>query len=333
MRRHLPYLAIFVCILLTGCGVMGGKKWETPPSNGETGTVAVQATLSALETSGSTPTSGEVVLTKNKTTITVPLTITDGRASGSADIPTGRWDATVKVKDADQDVIFQGTGVLDVAPNATSTLAVTLAPAPGYLNLSVDVSGLPNQAELQKAKLLLSPGSSYRTLERTPETTRFESIVELAPKSHDIKVDLYTSSTHSYNLAHEGVWMPITILPGKTLTLLWKPALGQVSIDASVENVPHPPQNLTASYEAGLIHLSWQPGPNPEGDVRSYTVYAKADEYSAYEQIAQVAAPTTQYQYTLTQPTVGQRYSYTVTATDGAGYESPRSEPVHIVVP
>ena len=49
-------------------------------------------------------------------------------------------------------------------------------------------------------------------------------IDRLVPKTHDIRVDVYKNTLHSYNRIYQSPWQTVTIRPGQTTAVNWSPA-------------------------------------------------------------------------------------------------------------
>ena len=82
---------------------------------------------------------------------------------------------------------------------------------------------------------------------------------------------------------------------------------------------PAAPSGVAAVGAADGVEVSWSP--STESDLASYRVYRTAEGRT--ERVGEVAAPETSFRDTRAAP--GTRYTYTVTAVDKAGNESPPS--------
>ena len=76
---------------------------------------------------------------------------------------------------------------------------------------------------------------------------------------------------------------------------------------------------MAALGAADGVEVSWSP--STESDLASYRVYRTAEGKT--ERVGEVAAPETSFRDSRAVP--GTRYTYTVTAVDKAGNESPPS--------
>jgi hypothetical protein len=96
----------------------------------------------------------------------------------------------------------------------------------------------------------------------------------------------------------------------------------------SVKDVkpPAPPSGLTAVGREGGVDLSWTPNADPEAvRIRIYG----APRGGPAERLAEVAAGETSYR----DAAPGNRTTYTLTALDTAGNESPHSRPAEVSPP
>ncbi|MBO8142482.1 MAG: hypothetical protein H0Z37_09970 [Firmicutes bacterium] len=284
--RSLP--AVWLALLAAAAA---GCRSPFPPLGPDTGQVVLSANLSSLAASDVEPETAEISLTQDRHRVERRAPVQDGKVSVTVEnLYVGVWNVHIAVVDHDGDTVFAGGGTVYVEKDKTTTASVVLAPQPGRLRLTIDIAGLPLEAESYKARLHLSSGQTY-DLERVPGTARFEADVEADPGSYDFKVDFYADSFHSYKMVYSGYWVPVTVLPGKTAAVLWRPGTGQVIIDAGPAGPPPPPPNLTARWEDGLIFLQWDPA--PDTSVIAYRIYRKHDPLGRYELHAEVDQGTT----------------------------------------
>lgn len=246
----------------------------------------------------------------------------------------GRWQVNVAIRDAEGDTIYAGSGSVWVSENETTTVQVPLTPQPGALKLTIDIGGLPLEQEAFKARLHLSPGDTHN-LDRVEGTALFEANVAVQPGSYDFKVDFYTDSFHAHKIIYSGYWMPLSVTPGKTVTLYWRPGTGAVVIDAGPDGPPPAPAALSAQWTDDGVLLEW-PGV-PADNITAYRVYRRVGLLARYELVAEVDAATTSVLDTPPvleeEPLTGPGLYYVVTALNGAGYESLRSPEAVVFAP
>jgi len=89
---------------------------------------------------------------------------------------------------------------------------------------------------------------------------------------------------------------------------------------------PATPRDLTAIAAAGTVELGWER--NSEADFAGYRVYRSLDG-GPFERVAdKLEAPS----YSDRDVRAGAKYTYTVTAVDRTGNESPRPAPVEVEI-
>jgi hypothetical protein len=100
---------------------------------------------------------------------------------------------------------------------------------------------------------------------------------------------------------------------------------GEVSIRPEDKFPPAIPAGLHATPSPGSVELSWDP--NTEPDLAGYRVYRASG--GDFEKVADVATIPS---YSDKKVERGKTYKYVVTAVDRSGNESPRTQPVEVVV-
>jgi hypothetical protein len=92
---------------------------------------------------------------------------------------------------------------------------------------------------------------------------------------------------------------------------------------------PGAPQNVTVASAAGVVSVFWPS--NPEPDVKGYFVY-RVEASDATKPLRLTPAPIAQTTFQDKTGKRGKTYRYQITAVDGFGNESPRSEPATVEV-
>ncbi|HLT59342.1 MAG: hypothetical protein LOD91_03695 [Limnochordales bacterium] len=322
-------LALAVAMLAGGCG-SPFPRLETPA----TGRMAVTASLPAAAALSPLQ-EFEVSLTQGRHVVQKRGPVEGETFAVTLDnLYIGQWEVAVSVWDAEGDAIYTGSGSVWISENETTTVHVPLVPRPGELALTIDISGLPLEEQSYKARLHVSPGGVHN-LDRVPGTALFEARVSLEPGSYDFKVDFYSDTFHAHKLLHTGYWMPVSIRPGKTAALYWKPGTGAVEIEAEPAGPPPAPAQLVAAWQEGAVVVEWTPV--PAAGIVAYRVYRRLGPLDRYELLTEVDAGTRQVVDTPPpadgMPPAGPGVYYVVTAVNEAGYESLRSPEAAVFIP
>lgn len=142
---------------------------------------------------------------------------------------------------------------------------------------------------------------------------------------------------HATPQASAGSWLDRSVAEGKRYGYVLRFASGtpesiceSTGVDASAQVAdtfpPAPPAGLAAAAEEGFIRLFWTPGGEP--DLAGYLIYRRAGDNGFFELLT--PDPLTETTWADRTAARGVRYSYAVTAIDGASppNESVRSEEV-----
>lgn len=158
------------------------------------------------------------------------------------------------------------------------------------------------------------PGLAFRVFRKAPG----QESATLAARIESLEwVDSQTEYGKTYEYSVQAIFGSVAPEPESEIS-------GPVAISPQDLFEPAAPQGLTAQPGAGTIELTWER--NTEPDFAGYRVY-RAIEGGASERIADsVTAPA----YSDSQIEPGKRYTYTVTALDAKGHESPHSEGAEI---
>jgi len=330
IRKHAAgFLAVLAVILITG-GCF------TKPVARPTGKVAIKTSLASLEAMNASALQAEAVLTNAKQVITAQLEVNNHFAEGLIEgVFVGTWSVQISVTDSKGTVILAGSGEVCVRESKTAQAEITLRPAKGILKVDVDLTGFSNTEEIRKAKVVLSPGDLAVSFEKDTDTGEFGTSLEVVPGSYDMKIELYTKTTHDYNMAYSDAYRQIAVRPGQTTVVNWFPKTGAVEVTGRMDTAPPAPENLTGSFAEGSFELCWDTVMPPEDDLAAYRLYCKQDELDKFTLLAEIAAAgvigdEVSYVYTPETLSPGASFFFTVTAVDFSGMESYRSDTIEI---
>ena len=246
----------------------------------------------------------------------------------------GAWDLCIDVYSIRGELLYQGKTSILVEENKKSTASVTLATAPGELTVQLDLVDFTGPQAI-KGKVILNTGAGEEIIkEFSPGQDKRAEVIfkELAPRSYDLKVDIYSGTYHAYNRIYQGPWQVVAITSGGKLNLAWGPALGLVEIVGKVDLPPPPPTDVTAVLQGANVLISWAAVTPIEDDLLGYRVYAQNDIFQGFELVAEIPAPLTSHYYRLPgePPQDIQGLAFAVSSIDKQGHESIRSSPIYM---
>jgi len=336
-------MLLVLCIGTAGC--FGGRP---PADQEETGSVKISISNpdagkvgSARSLSGVQPYSGgmsltqaEVSLTNGTTVLSRSVTLEDGQAEITfSNVVVGPWTVIVRLKDTEGNVAYEGSCRTAVVAGQIAEASVVLQPALGTLELSVDLTRIPDHERVQRLRLYKDSNNlrSQTNINREPEVDVLVATVSgLQPKTYDMMIKLLDENGDS---VYESLWEEIQILPGKITTVSWDLSPGDVSIIVDFNEPPSPPTELAVTLSDDEIILTWNE--SVDSDLVGYNVYRRQPPFEGFKVIAEVqhSQDTGQQSFADTGTKTGVTYSYIVTAVDGCGNESSRSNEVTASVP
>ena len=343
-RVGLFLMLIGLSLLISGCfGGLGQTVSYPPPApKGPTGGVAVKALL--ISDSGDGHTIGRVIatLTRGSQRIEHNLVVDLDRmvASGNlSKVLIGTWNLRVDVYSKRDELLYTGSTSVLIEEGKTISIELQLGAAPGTLIMVLDISDFDSY-ELIKGKIIIGTGEQP---ELVKEFTRGEdslltvTIDELDPRSHDLRVELYKNTFHSYNRIYQGPWEVIAIQPGKILEMSWHPAWGCIEVIGVIDAPPPPPPHVSATLQDDSIFIAWTAVRPVEDDLEAYLVYAQLHAFTGFQLIDTVPKSATSYSYrpdTSSYPAgVSIPIQIAVSSLDAGGNESSRSSPVIVPWP
>jgi hypothetical protein len=339
-RTGVLLTVVGLSLILTGCfGGLGQKVSYPAVPKGPTGAVAVKALLLSDIEDGQTIGRVMATLTRGNQKIEQKLAVDQDRmiASGSLSrVLIGTWNLRVDVYNKQGELIYAGWTNVLVEESKTTSIELQLSAAPGQLIMVLDISDFDSY-ELIKGKIIIGASETPELVKefvREEEAELIVTIDELAPRSHDLRVELYKNTFHSYNCIYQGPWEVITIQPGKTLEMSWHPAWGCIEIIGVIDAPPPSPTDVSAVLQDGGILISWTGVRPVEDDLEAYLVYAQLNAFTGFQLVATVPKTMTSYLYrpnTSSYPDgVIIPIQLAVSSLDAGGNESSRSSPVKV---
>jgi hypothetical protein len=332
-----------LCVALTGC--LGGKPLA---DSTETGSVKVSISLpeasmprlatasSCAETlsGGAILAEAEVSLTNGTTVLSETVTLEDGTAEVTfSNVVVGPWTVIVRLKDAEGNTVYEGSCMTAVVAGETAEADVVLQPARGTLELTVDLTGIPDHERIHKLRVYKDSNNlkSQTNVTREPGVDVLTvTLSDLQPKTYYMMIKLLDENGDT---AYESLWKEIQILPGKVTKVSWDFSPGDVSIIIGINEPPPPPTGLIAAFSGEEVVLTWNE--STDSDLLGYKVYRRQPPFEGFKVIAEVPhlSGTEEQTYIDAETKTGATYAYFVTAVDEAGNESPRSNEANIIVP
>jgi hypothetical protein len=345
IRRGLVLCLILLILCLGPAGCFGGRspadQEETGSvkisiSNPEAGTAGSARSLSGVQpySGGMSLTQAEVSLTNGTTVLSQSVTLENGQAEITfSDVVVGPWTVIVRLKDTEGNVAYEGSCRTAITAGQMAEASVVLQPALGTLELSVDLTGIPDHERVQRLRLYKDSNNlrSQTNINREPGVDVLVATVSgLQPKTHYMMIKLFDENG---DLAYESLWEEIQILPGTTTTVSWDFLPGDVSIIVDFNEPPSPPTNLAVALSEDEVVLTWNE--SIDSDLIGYNVYRRQPPFEGFKVIAEVqhSQGAGQQSFIDAGTKTGVTYSYIVTAVDGCGNESSRSNEVTVSVP
>ncbi len=335
---------LLLCAILAGC--YGGR---SVGHQEKTGSVRVaisspdvrqiksvmqdESSIRPNSTGGELPTQVEVKLTNGTTVLSQTVMLQNGAAEVTfSDVVVGPWTIIVLLKDAENNLAYEGSCRVAITADQMAQASVLLQPALGTLELTVDLTGIPDHERVAKLRLYKDSNNlkSQTNIEREPGANIIFALVSnLRPKTYDMMIKLYDDNG---DLVYESLWASMEILPGRVTKADWDFSSGGVSIVVDCNDPPSPPTNLTVALSENEVVLTWNE--SIDSDLVGYKVYRRQVPFDGFKVAAEVSHSPGQEQSFMDVGTKsGNTYSYFVTAIDTADNESSRSNEVTINAP
>lgn len=280
------------------------------------------------------------ILTRGSQEVHQDLVVDLAQMTASGTVPKlmiGTWELRVDVYDQQGKLIYAGTADVLITESKTTGVELPLVAAPGRLELILDMSGFESYA-LVKGKVIIGNGEHPEVVKEfaREETTELQVTIEgLPPRTHDLLIEIYKNTYHSYNCIYRGPWQVFTVEPGLTTEVHWSPAWGCIEIIGIIDTPPPSPVGVSAVLQGDAILVCWDPVNPVEDDLVSYGVYVQVEVFTGFQLVATVDNTTHSFVY---EPLASSLPSDTavpiqiaVSSMDAGGNESNRSSPVMIL--
>lgn len=340
-RNTILPIILSLSILVSGCFHGAGQTISYPPPvpGGPTGGIAMKALLASSPSDAGSIGRVTATVKRGNQEIQQNLALDPTSMIASGNIPKlliGTWQLKVDVYSEQGDLLYTGTTSILIEEDKTTGVELPLVAAPGKLVMRLDISDFDSY-ELVKGKVIIGAGEQPETVQEFVREEASELVViidELAPRSHDLRVEVYKNTFHSYNCIYQGPWEVINIQTGKTTEVYWTPAWGCIEIIGIIDAPPPSPSNVSASSQENGIIVSWSEVEPLEDDLKAYRLYAQIDAFAGFQLIATVPKDVTSYLY---RPETCSScddaiipIQITVSSIDIGGNESKRSNPVTV---
>lgn len=333
----LPFLILVAALAvgLAGCTSMEVIPLDGPlgdpdtAANQTTGVIRARAVLQTGELDGCRV---KTAFIKKGTVVETESSVAGDTISiVSPELWVGTWTIFVTVYDPEGRAIYSGTAEVLVQADVVSAVDITLGPAKGYLIVTMDLSEFANVDGVLKGKLLTNE-EVYENFAVEDPLVPVEVSLELAPHDYDIAVALYKDAYYSSDQIYLSPYQHVSIQPGETTRVTWKPPTGTVAVELALDAAPQPPTEASLTRDGSTVLITWLP--SPSSDVVTYRVYLRTDDqftgYQLWEEVS--AAGDCQARIDLDLFNGTSVLYAVVTAVDGAGNESSRSNECTLVL-
>jgi hypothetical protein len=200
----------------------------------------------------------------------------DGQEIAIFDLYPGDWQAIVSGLDESGSAIFQGIDTVFIRPAETSSILISLLPAPGFLAVECDVSQIPGLAADTNGTLYvyLNPEDSntkYYSLIRNGNLVK--ATVSIPEGTFEVKVAVPNVSTKLF----VSPYYTINIQAGKTTTLTIT-ANGSLSVSGTINSTPSTPSGLVSVYNSQTSSVSITWAGVSDSDLAGYRLYRNNSE-------------------------------------------------------
>lgn len=322
-RIHLLVLPLLVSILLSGC-------LNRLPALSGSSALAVETVLPAHVVDEASKV--ELVLRQHARELTFELPLENESVSHVVDsLYEGTWEAELRIVDFEGDVIYRAVSEVLLFRDQTTLAKLDLVPAPGLLEVYIDLSNFQDKDSVGRARVSVTPGGYSSSIrEEGSDIIRIER--EVDPRTYDFRVSLYGEEYS--NAIYNSPWQPVDIRPGKVTTVVWSVSKGDLQIVGNLHPAPGSPEALRAEpVENGkALRLTWAPGPNYEY-ATAFRIYQRSAPFDYYKMIQEVPSDTFEWVIDTSSLTTPHTRVYAVSAVSAMGSESLRSEPVEVTLP
>lgn len=325
-RVHaLPVVVVALVAFLTGC--MGRIVPSRPPG---TASLAVETVLPAEVVEQTNQ--AELILRQDSRELRYDVPIEDRSfrfVVGS--LYEGNWEITLHIIDSEGDVVYRAVADVPLLSNQTTVAQLDLVPAPGLLEVYIDLSTFHDKDRVGRARISVSPGG-YSSAIREDGSDVIHITREVAPRTYDFRVSLYGDEYS--NAIYNSPWRPVDIRPGKVTTVIWSVSTGDLQVVGEVHPAPGRPEALRAEpvEDGSTLRLTWGPGSNAHYAI-AYRIYERSTPFDYFRMIQEVPGDTFEWMIDASRLTTPHTRVYAVSAVSSLGFESLRSEPVVVEFP
>ncbi len=205
----------------------------------------------------------------------------------------GTWKIEVSGIDESEDCIFYGESTLNIDPGKTVEVFILLLPAPGSLEIAMEISGLRALGvEVTKGRFYYYPDPKSGTsktidLELDGDWLRGEGKIPEGTYQGEIYIPQKTGTVY-----YRSPYFTFTIRAGKN-TQLTIEADGGANVKGVIDSTPATPENFNIrKIEQGLFELSWEEVYEP--DLAGYYIY-RTNQEGRFVYLAEVPPGTHSY--------------------------------------
>lgn len=312
-------------LVLTGCL---GQMQPTQPI-GDTGSLAVLAALPA--NMDPLPARVELILRQDSRELRFDVPLHENTATMSVEsLYEGEWQAILQTIDAEGHVTHQATNSVLIFGQQSSMVEFDLVPAPGILEVYIDLTSFADNDRVGRARITVNPGGYSSSIrEEGSDIIRIER--EVDPQTYDFRVTLY-GETYT-GAIYNSPWTPVTISPGRVTTVRWTPSTGDLIISGTLRQTPDKPEGFRVESIGGdQIKFSWFPGIGSEHAV-GYRIYERDTPFGYFKAIKDVPFDTYEYVLDVSKVPAGTTRAYAIAAFSELGLEGPRTDYVSVTFP
>ncbi len=224
-----------------------------------------------------------------------PLTLAGGAVSYSfADLPAGVWSMEATGYDAANKGIYQGKASVVVSREVSARASLTLSPADGEYEMTVDLTGL-DCSQISKAEVWVYPLGVGTYAKKHVLVAPFSQVQaftasSMKPRSYEYQIRTFDLGGAAY---YSSPWYVFDVYPASRTSVSAKVDSSGFTIDLSVSALPEAPSISDFTVErlsGGMLNLKATIGIARPEDVASVTVYYRFLETDRFEEASTHAA-------------------------------------------
>lgn len=219
------------------------------------------------------------------------LSLTSGAASYAfTNLPAGVWSMEATGYDATNKGIYSGKANVVVSRDVASTASLTLVPADGEYEMTVDLDGL-DCAQISKAEVWVYPlgvgtYTKKHVLEAPFSQVQSFTAASMKPRSYEYQIRTFDLDGASY---YSSPWYVFDVYPASKTSISAKIDASGFTIDMAVSALPVAPSISSFVIErltGGLLNVKAGIGLTKPEEIASVTVYYRFFETERYEEVA-----------------------------------------------